>query len=568
LQTGTTFFGNGASSQQRKPFKTGLVFGLLWVLLFALYFPAAKAGFVTDFTGWLEQVQHHSFYEYINRTNFHVHSWYQFTQLVTYLFYKLFGVNAWLWHLLFITLHAINAVLLYIFTCRLLDDSGVNNSSTISLAGVLLFCVSPYMSEVIVWEPSFHYLQGLLLILLMLVWAQRFVHTGAGKYAVWAIIVYTLSLFSLEVFYITPWLVLTLGLFYSFHPSYGKKVFYKVVTYFFVPILVLFLIRLGAYRMSYGDWISRIGTDTVTGLKMDSFGKPAKYLFHLLFMGRFFSNDVRQKAYAFCDSTKCIIIFYGVIILICSYIMLRFRTMSGRAKVASLFFSWTFITFALLIPLWFNNMLLVIQDRYAYFTGAFLYMLVSLVVCFITMQYVRIGIIALFALINLRYAIKVNRYWGKSYRVDNALLNNFPDAGNKIIILLNVPESLNGIPMIGSVHESEFKFMHNLLLPDKKISNTVYDALSYNMLTPDDGANATMINDSTVRVTLNQWGTWWWYEGKGGYSYENGDYKLNLIDPGHYYELILKKPAQQYLLLYQVGDQWKTVDMSNNVKPQ
>ncbi len=82
------------------------------------------------------------------------------------------------------------------------------------------------------------------------------------------------------------------------------------------------------------------------------------------------------------------------------------------------------------------------------------------------------------------------------------------------------------------------------------------------MLTPDDGAYATVLNDSTVRVTLNQWGTWWWYEGKGGYSYENDDYKLNLIDQGHFYELTLKKPSQQYLLLYEVGDQWKVVDMS------
>ena len=43
----------------------------------------------------------------------------------------------------------------------------------------------------------------------------------------------------------------------------------------------------------------------------------------------------------------------------------------------------------------------------------------------------------------------------------------------------------------------------------------------------------------------------------GGQSYENNDYKLNLKDPGHMYEMTLKKPAANYLLLYQQGGQWK-----------
>ena len=127
---------------------------------------------------------------------------------------------------------------------------------------------------------------------------------------------------------------------------------------------------------------------------------------------------------------------------------------------------------------------------------------------------------------------------------------------------------MNGIPMIGSEKESEYKLMHNLLLPDKQISNKVYDVLSYNMVTPDDGAHVTVANDSVIHVTLNQWSTWWWYEGKGGYSYENDDYKLNLIDAGHWYELTLKKPAQKYLLLYQAGKQWKEVDMGRKNEDQ
>lgn len=548
--------------QYAKPVSTGLVFCFLWGLLFVLYFPAAKAGFVSDFTGWLDQVQNHSFREYINRTNFHVRSWYQLTQLVTYIFYKLIGINEWLWHLLYITLHAINACLIYRLTCRLLDDTGVDNSATISFIGVFFFCVSPYISEVIVWEPSFHYLLGLLLVLLALVLAQNFVHTGEKKYAWWAAIIYAISLFSIEVFYITPWLVLTLGLFYRFGTPLSKKTFNEVLTYFFIPMLLLFVIRMATYRLVYGDWISRIGVDTVANLKPESYGKPLKYVFHLLFLGRFFSYELKNKVYIFCDSVYGMAVFYGIITIVCIYIMAGFRKMSGKAKVASLLFFWSLVTLALLIPLWFGDILLVIYDRYTYFTCPFFYMLLAVMASLITLQYLKIGLIAIYALANLRFAIKVNRYWGKSYRVDHGLLYNLPDPGNKTLVLLNLPISMNGIPMIGANKESEYQLMHNLLLPGKQISNTVYDAMAYNMVTPDDGAHATVINDNVVRVTLNQWGTWWWYEGQGGYNYENNDYKIKISDGGHFYDLTLKKPASQYLLLYEVGDQWKVVDMN------
>ena len=297
----TKLFNYITAPQKDKPIHIGLLFCIVWCLLFVLYYPAAKAGFVTDFTGWLDQVKNHGFWEYVNRTNFHARSLYQFTQLVTYFFYKLFGINAWLWHLLFITLHSINACLVFIFCSCLLDDTDVANGKMIALFGVLLFCVSPYLSEVIVWEPSFHFLQGLLLIMLILLFVQRFVHTGAQKYAWMAGVIYFLSTFSLEVFYVTPWLILTLGIFYRYTPSFDKKMFSRVVKFFFIPMLSLFALRFAAFHIFYGSWVSRIGTETVTLINFQSFGKPAKYLFHLLFIGRFFPNDIRQQVYSFCD---------------------------------------------------------------------------------------------------------------------------------------------------------------------------------------------------------------------------------------------------------------------------
>ena len=541
----------------------GMLFGFLWLLLFVIYYPAAKAGFVTDFTGWLDQVKNHSFREYINRTNFRAGSWYQFTQFNTWFFYKLFGIHAWLWHLLFITLHTVNACLLFILSCHLMEDVGISRKRGIAFGGALLFCVSPYISEVVVWEPAFHFLQGLLLLLVILVWAQLFQRTGKKKYAWWAAIVYILSTFSLEIFYITPWLVLSLALFHRFHLLlFGKRLFNLLFRYFFIPQIIIFFVRIIAYRLYAGDWVSRIGSGTVSLVTMESFGKPAKYLFHLLFLGRFFPEAARHKVYAVCDSFWGIALFYSIVLLVFVYIAIRFTSIGRRAKIASLFFVWMMTALLLLVPLWFSDDLLVVYDRYIYFAGAFFYMLFAVLVSMITLKYVRVWVLGLSALINLRFAIQVSRYWSKSVHIVDNLLRTIPDERDKTIILLNIPQNMHGIPMIGAEKNSEYKLMHDLLLPDKLLTNTVYDGLAYNMLTPMDGAHVNVVNDSMVKVTLNQWGTWWWFETRGGYSYWTTDYKLDLKDPGHWYELTLRKPAGQYLLLYNTGDQWKVVDMS------
>ena len=187
-------------------------------------------------------------------------------------------------------------------------------------------------------------------------------------------------------------------------------------------------------------------------------------------------------------------------------------------------------------------------------------MLFAILVSLISMQYVKLGILAVYFLANLRFTILVSRYWGKSEKVIHGLLYNIPDERNRTIILLNLPQSMHGVAMIGAEQNSEYKLMHDLMLPDKAIKTTVYDAMAYNMETPSDGAHVTVMNDSTVKVTLNQWGTWWWYAARGGHNYENVDYKIDLTDPGHEYILTLKKPAQKYLLLYEVADQWKEVN--------
>ncbi len=540
--------------------KALLVFVVYWIALFVLYLPAANAGRVGDFPGWVNFLNSNNFTDYINRKGSGIPSMYQFTQIITYLFYRLFGANAWLWHVLYISLQAINAVLLFVFFTRLFSGSSVKNPGIVAFSGALLFCLTPYISEVVVWEPSFHYLLGLLLMLVVMICAQNFLLNRKKNYIWIGGIVFFLSSYSLEVFYLTPAFVLTLGIYYYLALSISKKTLRDLVLYFTIPQALIFVLHIVLLRVIYHSGIAHVGTVAIH-FGAVNLSKSLKYLFHIVFLGRFFSLDVRAKVYHFCSSSIGLYGFYGFALLLVTYLTYRYKQMAIHLKANILLLLWAALCIGLILPLWFPETGLVIYDRYTYVADAFIFMCIALFINNLFSRYLCLGILAIYALINIRYTHKVNAYWQQSAHIVNRLVETFPNDKSKKVLLLNIPECLDGVQMIGTRDDGEFRMMYNALMPDK-INNTVYDVEAYNMNSTSDGAHVIVVNDSTMKVVLNQWGTCWWYYGYGATSYENADYKVEMRDQGHWYDLILKHSADNYLLLFSTGDKWQIVDWS------
>lgn len=540
--------------------KHAAAFGLCWIVVFILYYPAAQAGRVGDFPGWVKNVSTMKFWDYVNRTESHIPSLYHFTQIVTWCFYQLFGVNAWAWHILYVTMQAMNAWLLFRLCSRMFADAGITNGHVISLGGALLFCICPHISEVVVWEPSFHYLLGLLFILLILLCAQKYAHTHDSRYAWYAALLFFLSTWSLEIFYLTPLLVFTLLLYYSFMGGFNKRLFTGALMRFIAPQIIFFGLHLALVNVVYHSGVGHIGTNTMQ-LSVENLSKPVKYIFHILFFGRYFNDDLRQRIYRLCESRWVLSAFYFVALSVLAIIVTRYKKMKSRNRAASSVFIWVVLSIGLISLVWFPFYFVVIYDRYTYVTDAFIYTLFALLLSYISLKVVAMGVYVLFALVNLYFTHKVNKLWKVSGDEVNKLVASFPNDASKTVLILNVPECYYGVQMIGSREEGEFAIMYNALMP-QKLTNTVYEVSAFNITSPTDGAHVNVINDSVVHVTLNQWGTWWWWFGFGAINYENSYYKLNMVDGGHWYELILKQPASNYLLLYTVGDQWKKVDMS------
>ena len=245
-------------TQQFPAGKNPWAFAAFWGFVFILYLPAAMAGRVGDFPGWVTFLNSVKFTDYINRTGSGIPSMYQFTQIVTYVFYKLFGANAWLWHLLFVTMQAINALLLFRFTKALLNDTSARNATVTAFAGALLSCASPYISEVVVWESAFHYLLGLTLMLIILRCVQQYMILQHKKYLWWGGITFLLSSYSLEVFYLTPFFTALLAAFYYSAVGTDKKTFHKAAFFFLVPQLIIFAAHFAALHSLYHETVAHV----------------------------------------------------------------------------------------------------------------------------------------------------------------------------------------------------------------------------------------------------------------------------------------------------------------------
>ena len=542
------------------------VFVALWLITFALYLPTAKAGWVLDTAGWLKNIRNLSFWDYFNNSQSGIPSLYQFTQLTTYVFYKIFNANPYAWHLLMVTIHSVNGFLLFLLCKRIFNESNIEKGSTIAFAGVVLYTVCPHISEVIVWEAAYHYLQGFMLILAVMLLVQQFFKKQQLSYAWWAGIIFFCATYSLEIFYLTPLFVVTLAIYYRYVLQYDDAIFKKVIKWFVVPQLLMFALHVVVLRSVYHGQMAHLGTNIWQPFST-YVCKPPRYIFHILFFGRFFPLEIRRSVYAFVCSNAALIVFYNIFLFVCVQVVLKFRHMSNKGKVCTLLFGWVIITQGIILPLAFPDMMLLYYDRYTYFLDAFIYMLLSLGISYVTMRAIRISLLATYGSMNVFFTTKLNLNWKRSAYINNRLLKNLPDPGNKIVVMLNLPQCMNGVPMIGAEKDGAYKMMYKLFV-NKDVTNKMYDVAAYNMVTKEDGAHVYVHNDSVITVTLNQWGTWWWYEQYGAPSYENEDYRLDMKDMGHWYDLYLKHPADHYLLLLHQGDQWKTVDMKKKDENQ
>jgi hypothetical protein len=536
-----------------------LIFALFWVALFVLYMPAARSGWVSDTLGWLEAVRTQSFPDFVNRKGFSVPSYYQLTQAVTWCLYQVLGANRWAWHLLQLSLHALNATLLFTLLRGIFKDSKIGRAEMPAFIAAALFCTSPYVSEVIVWEAAYHFLQGLLLLLAQLHFMRRFLHKQEWYIGLVAVMLFGLSLFSLELFYLTPFLNAALCIHYRYALHWNSAQIKKAWLRIVIPQAGLLLCYFIGLRIFAGATTGRLGNDWAKLPVTYFLVKPQEYLFHLL-GGRFLPQSWRSALYLVCSSYAGAGIFYVGVGVVVMYILMCFRKMQLRAQLISVLTVWLLLSVALVTPLWFPERLLIVGDRYLYvLLPPFFALLVLIAGNAIGKPLLKV-LACLLLLCQILFACKLNCLWRESTRLTDRLQGSLRDAPGRITILLNSPASLRGALMIGAGSDGEARLMHHLFFPGS-IGSPMYDAPAQNLLHPTDSIRIQVLDAGTIRVSLTQPGAFWQYGADVAHTFHERNFSVVVENPDCCYTLHLADLPDKYRLLYQQSGIWHEFHM-------
>lgn len=537
---------------------------LLWTAVALVYAPSYRSGLVAEFLGLFHSIDQLSFFDFINRSQAEVKSFYQLTQLQLWIWIRLFGSSFVPWFLLFTFLHAVVGTLSFFFFRNLFADFGVKKGEQIALTGMLFFLLSPNITEVTIWRGGYHYLTGMILQLSILSFIRSYLLTLKIRYVWLAGLFFFLSIFTLEIFYITPILSLALIGGYRFNKKAIPEADRKAVVLVLLPQLMLFGFHLLMFRLIYGSWIAHYGV--TADFKLDPgemIVRMVKYLCDITLFTAQYPTDLRLKIYGSMASPALCGTIIVVLLLILVFLLSRFRALSARWQVAAFLLTGLLSALILISPIYYDDIFTLYNSRRSYQISVFFCMLLSTILFGISRGKVLRGIIAIYFFVCVGFLLRKIFHWRTAAQMQYTLLEGLNPDEDGPTVLLNMPAYFQDVRVLPADKDQAF-LRQRTFFTGKTLPSTLYTVSSYNMLHDWDGAHVTVVDSKTLKVTLNQWGTWWMWNYAGAGSYENDLFVFDLTEPGHEYHIRFKENPQQLNIFFQQGYQWKKVDLAQS----
>jgi hypothetical protein len=537
-------------------------FILFWVFTTVLYVPAWRSGFERDFHGWLEMYYYLGFWDCINSKTNDIHSLYQLTQLQLYFWTKLFGTNLICWFLLQTFLQAVVGICLIKWLRPFLQDMKVTKAETVAWFAAILFLSAPSNAEVVLWKAAYHYLVALIIILSVLRLEQLYLNTGHRKWALWTGILFFLATFTLELYYVLLPITVVLILVYYAAGNIDRKRRNQSLLLIFLPMCLLMGLHLLTYHLAYGGWLPHIQdlSEEAIGSPAHTFGRIVPYEFHFWALGRYFSFEHRQIVYKAFASVAAGWISLIVCLLLGIVLIVRFKKSSGAWKAVTFLFMASGAAMALILPFGLPDIFIYWNDRYLYLTSVFqVSLFVILVASVLKYRKAAFAIILGLTVIWSGFSFYVSIQCRRAAKVFWGIQENFKWKNEtRPILLLNVPNNLDGAAIMYASWQTDIVNSHLQIFTGDSTHTRIVTLAGYNMVHWWDGAHATIIDSTHLKVTMDQWGSWWWNGTLGATDFENDLCKVHFID-GHDYEVELKQPLSHFLILTNRGPDWEIV---------
>ena len=535
-----------------KRLKNFIVFLFFFSLTALLYFPTIHSKFVFDFVDLVFDFQRKGWSNLGNISS--GLSPYLVAKAIFFVLLKLIRFNAYAWYFLSCLLHALNAFLLIRFSEKLFYYFDYEQPFLASLFVAILFLVSPYHTEAVVWSGAFNYLIVSALILLQLNAVLDYIETKSDTYLLISVCAFFAAMFTHEwgLFLLPADLFLFFFLTDKVSDLWDRK---------YLPLVCVIIFLTGYYFFNQwlqGSLVGHYGAETHLNFKLHEI-VPAfcKYLLKVLFLFTFFPVPVQDRVYAFIQQ-PAVLYSLVVISIIVSLILSALLRKSKERFGLPLFFFLLFCIFVFpVLNLYFPYWIKIHADRYCYLPCAFMYAS-CVAILFRAKNSLKFVFSLVFMGVSIYLLAQVNFSWHQAGKLEQQLERNFSWWNAKRVYILNLPDNFRGAYMYRNSQPSAFAgnfVKYNYATPKTEI----IEVLNYNLNEADDSVTVENISDHKLKVTLSKWGTWWWRNTVGATDYETDRIKVDVDDYGHSYLIEFKQKQEGDVFLYQANGNWRAV---------
>ena len=526
---------------------------LLFILLVhLLYWPAARAGFVTDYTGLLERLHGAPFSDFLHSFGFP--ALHPVTNFFLYWFHRLFGVNGLGWHLVHSTLHALNAWMVFRLSAKMMGHWGLRAKTWPALMAALLFLAHPYNVEPVVWRVCFNHLFTALLVLSGLWYALRYFDEKKPA-LLWRVHgLFALGLFTFETALVLPALLVVFAL------MWPERLRLRQWVALLAPQLSLVALWATLNRLLFGSLVGHYGAAVHLRFYPPEIAATlSKYFLKYLLFWRHWPHTHKEALIKWLDQPAAgwALFFAGLAALLLLFFSLRKISIQARLPLAALL-----AFFAALLPvsnLYVSWLLYGENDRYGYLASFFFFLALLALLAQWRWQ-VWQWLWPLVALLFFFACRQQVRLWQHSSEVQQKVLLTWQWNSEPEVYVLAYPENYCGIPIFRDFSGRDAALVNSLnYLAGIHPRGRIYEVAQFNLATPADAVRVEKADAASFKVRFLQWGNWWWRRGIGTGNYETPRYHFTVDGNGSL--VVLKKTAPGAVVVWWAGNSWQSMKL-------
>jgi hypothetical protein len=534
-----------------KTFDRYKIFFIFWIIAFFAFIRGYNAGWAYDAITFSYIIEGKSLRSLLqNMPDLTVRYLYQSTEYITY---KLFGKQGWDWYLFKITLHTIFIYLFYNLCNIIFQKLLINKKYSVPLS--LLVLLSPYSTEVVLYQVTLQYSISSILIIMSLLQINKFILYKKNIHLLIFFLLNYLSIFYSEFTFILPIFS------FLFICIINKDVIKNAIVFCTISLSSIMFYMILSYYIQ-GDIVGHYGYNRHLVPRVNQI-----YYNFLIFLSdiflyvQYWNFNKMFSFYEFLNNNFILIISIFIILILYIYYNVEYKI-----KYVLLILLLLIISISPVLNILFHTLTPIEADRYYYFSIGFAYLFAFTSTYYINKKILKFFIV-FYLISNFIILQKNTNAWHNAQNLIDKSIQSFKPNEDKRYLFLAIADRINGALIFGSDESKENPFSISdfaMALSTKinmDLAGRIGQVLNYNVTSNNICPNIEIINDTTLKYTLPCCGHWWWKRRHGATDFENDYYKVKMIG-GWQQEVLVtfKQKPKDMVYLYQCGEKFVTLD--------